>query len=976
MSQLISVSTPEPRDHALDVVFVHGLGGTYKSTWKHLAARQSWPEMVAEDLPSCKVWSLDYAAGARGQGVMPLADRARSELRRFQAYDIGLAAPVVFVSHSAGGLIVKAILRAAQTSPIPEAQSLWSSTAGVVFLACPHVGTTLGRRLRPFKPLVSPFAANLMEDESWIADLHEWFIHAAEGAGKAFANYREGKKTSITGWTGWVVQRAEGNLVLSGVENVPLDGDHFDVAKPQDRRHDGYTYTRQFLEKILQSPVSIPSDLPKLASWEQSKFRFRGSSDDLPLSATAQSTEVTSHVAELATDPFTVILVGDVASGKSVLVSQVGRSLTENHSADCYVVPLGRDFSLREDWQLTDCLQAFYGVISNLPTAQLKRTIFIVEDIHESCLPLGRRWPFPEAHDLADLRLILTTRPAALGDLTQRLADNHRVVNPTVIRIDPRVTAQALISTAVPEADAARRVDFIRLYAQFGNSLVALSAAIDAWMGNLGKKDEGVSVQLAYNAVASEISRIASILTKGGDIGFERRVVALLWMFGGVDAAPKPSVLDGYFGTAISDTLLNRLEADHEIAITTERDGRVINVLRHPAWGHLTMTAVDESAELSALRTEILKRFREQCKARGLGKPVDVAGTSLKPSVCILFIALVERLRGDHDLAFYCSGRYLYDEYITASGMVLESELLDAEDPESRIRMSKLMLEKADHERRVFVENVDQWQDNLEAGYQLLQRGCEVRRKELGRNLEDDDERDWVYYTEAYYLYLLGRLEEAAELFQLSMDTARQVGGRRLLFAPMSGVMVGRVEIARRSFERAKKILDDVLDLQESRELAALGTDEAFRFRSNAYAALAEVALNSRAVDEASNYIKLHDVSAGRSTKLSASSELFQARLHLCRGEGAAAEERVVASLKDDLGMKSVERWLEANRVKGDAMILQGRRQQAIESYRLIVPQKRMCRFDEVVIAAERLSRLETLPAGRDLSSVLVGSPL
>lgn len=77
------------------------------------------------------VWSLGYENAAFkprmlsllrfafGRGfAMPLLDRARSVLLRFDVDGIGNK-PLVFITHSMGGLLVKQLLRTANESPPP-----------------------------------------------------------------------------------------------------------------------------------------------------------------------------------------------------------------------------------------------------------------------------------------------------------------------------------------------------------------------------------------------------------------------------------------------------------------------------------------------------------------------------------------------------------------------------------------------------------------------------------------------------------------------------------------------------------------------------------------------------------------------------------------------------------------------------------------------------------------------------------------
>jgi hypothetical protein len=55
---LISQARPEA---AVDVIFIHGLGGHFRTTWQADTA-SFWPEWLAEDVPQAWVWSAQYPA--------------------------------------------------------------------------------------------------------------------------------------------------------------------------------------------------------------------------------------------------------------------------------------------------------------------------------------------------------------------------------------------------------------------------------------------------------------------------------------------------------------------------------------------------------------------------------------------------------------------------------------------------------------------------------------------------------------------------------------------------------------------------------------------------------------------------------------------------------------------------------------------------------------------------------------------------
>ena len=114
MSELIPVANTDQAGRVGDVVFVHGLGGNPREYWMADKDKPEtfWPAWLGEDVPGVGVWSLGYdAAKFKWQGSpMPLYDRAQHALALLDTDGIG-EWPIVFVTHSMGGLLVKQMIR-------------------------------------------------------------------------------------------------------------------------------------------------------------------------------------------------------------------------------------------------------------------------------------------------------------------------------------------------------------------------------------------------------------------------------------------------------------------------------------------------------------------------------------------------------------------------------------------------------------------------------------------------------------------------------------------------------------------------------------------------------------------------------------------------------------------------------------------------------------------------------------------------
>ncbi len=124
MAGLIPVSGCENPNRLGDVIFVHGLAGHAWNTWhwqnpadENYKRDNCWLNWLGGNL-DVGVWTFGYsAARLRANGsVMPLFDQASNLLDDLENFGIGRH-PIVFATHSMGGLLVKKMLSTAENFP-------------------------------------------------------------------------------------------------------------------------------------------------------------------------------------------------------------------------------------------------------------------------------------------------------------------------------------------------------------------------------------------------------------------------------------------------------------------------------------------------------------------------------------------------------------------------------------------------------------------------------------------------------------------------------------------------------------------------------------------------------------------------------------------------------------------------------------------------------------------------------------------
>ncbi|KZV19773.1 hypothetical protein F511_06304 [Dorcoceras hygrometricum] len=211
-------------DPPLDVVFVHGLRGGPFKTWRLSEDKSStksglvekideeagkqgtfWPgEWLAADYPNARLFSLKYKTNlTQWSGAsLPLQEVSSMMLEKLVAAGIG-DRPVVFVTHSMGGLVVKQMLFQARTE---NKDNFVNNTIGIVFYSCPHFGSKLadmpwrmGLVLRP-----APTIGELRSGSPRLVELNDFVRQLHKKRLLDVLSFCETKVTPIVeGYGGW-----------------------------------------------------------------------------------------------------------------------------------------------------------------------------------------------------------------------------------------------------------------------------------------------------------------------------------------------------------------------------------------------------------------------------------------------------------------------------------------------------------------------------------------------------------------------------------------------------------------------------------------------------------------------------------------------------------------------------------------------------------------------------------------------------
>ncbi|XP_071949072.1 protein SERAC1-like [Antedon mediterranea] len=259
-----------------DVVFVHGLlGGAFHSWRQRASAKEEtsdtstndkdltpcWPKTwLAEDCPHLRIITVAYETQVSewtsscpyGQEKRSLAARSQELLKKLEKAGIGQR-PVIWVTHSMGGLLVKQMLIDAWQSK--KQQSLASKTAGVVFYSTPHQGSAIAAYSQQASYLLYPSVevAELQQGASSLRHLHGQFRAFVQTFGLPVLSFGEMQPTEVALLKLFVVPMTSAHPGFG--DFYMLDTNHFGVCKPTSHSSPVYQALLKFLNRHAPSPL-------------------------------------------------------------------------------------------------------------------------------------------------------------------------------------------------------------------------------------------------------------------------------------------------------------------------------------------------------------------------------------------------------------------------------------------------------------------------------------------------------------------------------------------------------------------------------------------------------------------------------------------------------------------------------------------------------------------------------------------------
>jgi hypothetical protein len=203
---VLNNSTPDG-----DIIFVHGLGGSAKTSWCwNRDLNYFWPNWLASEkyLSSYRIFTFGYNSNFAGTDTnLNIVDFAKDLLFQMLTFSDGLGEkavrigdrPIIFVCHSLGGIVVKKAYVLGKHDPVFA--HIISQLYGILFLGTPHRGSphantlSLILSITPIIGSAKSYVADLDVQSSALQDVNEQFKIACGGL--ALLSFFESEKTSL-----------------------------------------------------------------------------------------------------------------------------------------------------------------------------------------------------------------------------------------------------------------------------------------------------------------------------------------------------------------------------------------------------------------------------------------------------------------------------------------------------------------------------------------------------------------------------------------------------------------------------------------------------------------------------------------------------------------------------------------------------------------------------------------------------------
>ena len=268
----------------VDVVFVHGLNGSPEKTWTSEKSKIFWPEQLLPPFleeERARILTFGYDAdvvaftdGASRDKIHNHAENLVQALAANRRLHKAMQRPIVFVTHSLGGLVVKrALVHSAgiMGTHTEHLRSISVSTFGILFLGTPHLGSNLAKwgsmlewicgAVLPSKVIDTEpqLVEALTKNNETLQNIDRQFLQLAGRLHIFF--FHEGKKTNLKGTLQFVVDEESAAPNIQDVERSVIQQDHSHMCKFENESAPGFDLVAEAIQRYCgEAPDVIKRD--------------------------------------------------------------------------------------------------------------------------------------------------------------------------------------------------------------------------------------------------------------------------------------------------------------------------------------------------------------------------------------------------------------------------------------------------------------------------------------------------------------------------------------------------------------------------------------------------------------------------------------------------------------------------------------------------------------------------------------------
>ncbi|KAI7777971.1 hypothetical protein LA080_002883 [Diaporthe eres] len=233
----------------IDIIFVHGLGGTSKQTWsKNKDPSLFWPKEwlpFEPDISSARILSFGYNAhfAAPGKNILNISDFARELLFGMKFGTDEHSKPL-----DIGGAFILGQNDA-------HYKDIVQSVSGIIFLGTPHRGSNLAQVLNRvlqasvFNHSAKEYITELQRNSLTLQDINDQFRNIATDL--SIVSFFETRPTTVGPRKMMIVERDSATLGYAGEITKLLDADHHDVCKYISRQDSNYRSVRDVIRFLV-----------------------------------------------------------------------------------------------------------------------------------------------------------------------------------------------------------------------------------------------------------------------------------------------------------------------------------------------------------------------------------------------------------------------------------------------------------------------------------------------------------------------------------------------------------------------------------------------------------------------------------------------------------------------------------------------------------------------------------------------------